>query len=241
MPQLGIPAANPAIEHGWAVFLLPYLEQDNLFKQYRFDRDWRAPQNLTVRETFLKVMACPSITATPRFRSTSSGGFTWRAVAGDYAVNNAIDLDLRDGLLNLIDNLGTASLPYQGAMPINQILRIADIRDGTSNTMPITEDAGRPQRWRAGKVVSGTTSGAGWADRDNEYITHGFQPAGTPSPGPCHTNCTNDNENYSFHIGGANGLFADGSVRFYRESMTIRIMGRIITRSGGEVVDANQL
>ena len=40
--KLGIPAATPAIEHGWAVWLLPYMEQDAIWRQYRIDKDWRA-------------------------------------------------------------------------------------------------------------------------------------------------------------------------------------------------------
>ena len=45
-------------------------------------------------------------------------------------------------------------------------------------------------------------SGSGWANRDNEYITHGFTYDGVNSPGPCPVNCTNNNEVYSFHPGG---------------------------------------
>jgi prepilin-type processing-associated H-X9-DG protein len=130
-------------------------------------------------------------------------------------------------------------VPYQGVMRGNFLARIADILDGTSNTLVITEDAGRPQIWRVGRLVAGRTSGAGWADRDNEFITHGFTSDGATDPGPCHTNCTNNNENYSFHIGGANGVFADGSVRFYSSSMSIRIMGRLITRAGRETVSGS--
>ncbi|HXG10331.1 MAG TPA: H-X9-DG-CTERM domain-containing protein [Gemmataceae bacterium] len=70
-------------------------------------------------------------------------------------------------------------------------------------------------------------------------MTHGFTTNGTSSPGPCHTNCTNSNENYSFHPGGANAVFADGSVRFLRDSMPIRIMGRLITRAGGETLSGS--
>jgi prepilin-type N-terminal cleavage/methylation domain-containing protein/prepilin-type processing-associated H-X9-DG protein len=245
MPQVGVPDVRPAaaLNHGWAIFLLPYLEQDNLYKQYRFDRDWRAPENQAVRETHLTVMICPSTPSGRRFDGpVSSGGFTWRAAAGDYGVNNAISDALRDGALNLTDNLGPAgSAAYHGVMRGNFLCRVANITDGTSNTVVLTEDAGRPALYRNGRVVgTSRVSGAGWADRDNEFITHGFTADGATQDGPCHTNCTNNNENYSFHNGGAHGVFADGSVQFLRSSMSIRIMGRLITRAGGEVVDGSQ-
>src|SRR5262245_21114790 len=36
VPQLGVPVGP---RHGWAVFMLPYIEQDSLFKKYRVDLD----------------------------------------------------------------------------------------------------------------------------------------------------------------------------------------------------------
>ena len=68
--------------------------------------------------------------------------------------------------------------------------------------------------------------------RANEYIVHGFSADGTTSPGPCHTNCTNNNEVYSFHTGGAMHVFADGSVHFIRASMDIRQFVKLVTRAG---------
>ncbi|HVK13536.1 MAG TPA: H-X9-DG-CTERM domain-containing protein [Gemmataceae bacterium] len=49
-------------------------------------------------------------------------------------------------------------------------------------------------------------------------------------------NCTNDHEVYSFHPGGANAVFADGSVRFLKASLDMRMFARMATRAGGEVV-----
>jgi len=40
---------------------------------------------------------------------------------------------------------------------------------------------------------------------------------------------------YSFHPGGVNVLFVDGSVRFVRESITFQTFAAIVTRSAGEV------
>jgi prepilin-type processing-associated H-X9-DG protein len=48
----------------------------------------------------------------------------------------------------------------------------------------------------------------------------------------------NANEISSFHPGGANVVFADGSVRFVREQIDIRILARLVTRAGGEVLSA---
>ena len=59
------------------------------------------------------------------------------------------------------------------------------------------------------------------------------------NPGPCHTNCTNANEVFSFHPGGANNLFADGSVRFIKETTAIQVYANLISRAGGEVVSAD--
>ena len=98
----------------------------------------------------------------------------------------------------------------------------ARITDGRSNTFLISEDAGRPDTWRNGKLTTpnGQASGAGWADDAAEYITHGAVADGSKQPGPCHSNCTNENEVYSFHnTAVANHVFADGSVHFIGQAM----------------------
>ena len=52
-------------------------------------------------------------------------------------------------------------------------------------------------------------------------------------------NCTNNGEIYSFHTGGANTLFGDGSVRLLRENISVGVMAALITRNGGEVINAD--
>ena len=51
-------------------------------------------------------------------------------------------------------------------------------------------------------------------------------------PGP-------DDEIFSFHPGGANILFGDGSVRFLKSTLNIVIQRSLITLNGGEVVSAD--
>jgi len=43
-------------------------------------------------------------------------------------------------------------------------------------------------------------------------------------------------ETYAFHPGGANILFADGSVHFLSDTTDIRIYARLVTRQGEEIV-----
>ncbi|MFQ3651854.1 MAG: H-X9-DG-CTERM domain-containing protein, partial [Gemmataceae bacterium] len=100
--------------------------------------------------------------------------------------------------------------------------------------------AQRQKSHRRGRLLTplGQNDG-GWADHDNEYIVHGFTTDGLTSPGPCHTNCTNNNENYAFHTGGANHVMADGSVRFISASMNIREFVKLITRIGEDLPNEN--
>jgi len=115
--------------------------------------------------------------------------------------------------------------------------------DGTSNTQMIAEDAGRPDRWRVGRLVSSNTANdGGWADLNSEYGLDGVRPdgtSGTPAENTCAINCDNNTETYSFHTGGANHVFGDGSVRFIRSSINIRTYAALMTATGGEV-NANE-
>jgi prepilin-type processing-associated H-X9-DG protein len=46
---------------------------------------------------------------------------------------------------------------------------------------------------------------------------------------------TNQNEAFSFHTGGINACFADGSVKFVKDSINGKTFASIISRSGGEL------
>ncbi|MCI0640315.1 MAG: DUF1559 domain-containing protein [Gemmataceae bacterium] len=228
LPKLGIPAG---VQHGWAVHMLPYIEQDNVYKLYRFDLDWRDAANQAARESPVAIFICPSA-PTRGLDSFSSSVFgTVRGAVSDYAPNNGINSALAP--LGLIQTVGN----YQGVLRVNLTLRTADILDGTSNTMLIAEIAGRPLRFKtSGQISGGRRVGGMWADREAEYITHGFDAKGEVSnpPGPCAVNCTNADEIFAFHTSGANILLGDGSVRFLSTSVSIRVVGATITRSGGE-------
>jgi len=231
---------GPGTEHAWAVFLLPFMEQNAARDRYSFQYNWNAPENKAGRDTPLPVMLCPSCpnsdTMHPQY--TESGV---QVTGGriDYTVVSDIHGSLR--VQGLIDDLSPASM-YLGAIRTNQIIGLATILDGTSNTLFVAEDAARPHWYKAGrKLFSQTASdrrpGGLWTHPDNNIRMDGYDSAGNTQFGPCGMNCTNSDEMYGFHTGGANIALCDGSARFLADQTDIRILARLITCAGGEVLD----
>jgi prepilin-type N-terminal cleavage/methylation domain-containing protein/prepilin-type processing-associated H-X9-DG protein len=211
-------------------FLFPYLEQQALFAQYRFDVNQSDEPNLTLVSTHqVKVLQCPA--ADQDFRPTPLGP----AACTDYAPTAGVDPVLAQG--GLADPVGD----YRGVMVQNSMTRLSDIRDGTSSTILVAECAGRNRRWQGRTQLTSPPYFAGgpWSTPSNPITIQGTTSDGASHPGPCAVNCTNQHEVYSFHAGGANALFADGSVHFLSEGINIRVLAALITRAGGEVVSAN--
>ncbi len=133
---------------------------------------------------------------------------------------------------------------------------IASITDGTSNTVMVGESCGRPVGYNHfrqvfrdsnGISVDGIINpahggGGAWADPYTYAHLAGSSPNGLRgvSNGTCLVNCTSDNELYSFHPGGVNLLFADGSVHFIKESINPKVVVYLICRADGSVISSDQ-
>jgi prepilin-type N-terminal cleavage/methylation domain-containing protein/prepilin-type processing-associated H-X9-DG protein len=145
---------------------------------------------------------------------------------------------------------------------------IAEATDGTSNTIAIGEDAGRDENFLSPYTElsqPGSDNRAGgpsgpnaakrywrWAEPDTGYGVSG-QPNNkwrpmketTPwqlPPGSLSTagnNAGANDELFSFHPGGVNCLFGDGSVRFIKDSVSVKTLRALVTLNGGEVTDAS--
>jgi prepilin-type processing-associated H-X9-DG protein len=65
-------------------------------------------------------------------------------------------------------------------------------------------------------------------------------PGGDPLyPGVAGNNAGANDEIFSYHPGGANILFGDGSVRFLKETTGVVILRNLVTASGGEVLSSD--
>jgi prepilin-type processing-associated H-X9-DG protein len=134
--------------------------------------------------------------------------------------------------------------------------RIVAVGDGTSNTVLFGECAGREDVYRQGRMVAPAQTNTGlpnvararggaWATNDNPFEIGGRTPwnltnplIGTAIPGPMKINNSNEWGHcyYSFHTGGANFAFADGSVRFQPDGTPLTTLVYQATRNGGEVI-----
>ena len=224
--------------HGFGPFLLPFIELEPLARIYRWEKRSQGPENQPVATTHLKVFQCPTAASDRRItkvedpQNYSYGG--WGATT-DYTGIKEIDARLVD--LRLVDRANE----YWGVLTTSLdntdfLTRIGDIKDGTANTILLAESAGRPTLWRAGRPVPEVyAKNAAWVG-GTLIFGQGSTPDGATKLGRCAINCTNDHEVYSFHPGGANAVFADGSVRFLKASLDMRMFARLATRAGGEVV-----
>ena len=232
-----------AVRHNWAAFLLPHIEQKNIYKKYDFNLTWRHEDNQEVVKTHIPTYKCPSVPG--RGLQLDPVSATKWAAPGDYAPPESIaDIAITSGRVPFAGN---------GSLERDNTVTIAEILDGTSMTFLLVECAGRPNHWIRGErgpaehspghgnfpVTNSRVRGAGWADDINSVPLHTFSKDGLTVPGNTAINATNNNEAFSFHPGSINISFCDGSVRTVSEDMDVKIYAALITRMGREVVSTD--
>jgi prepilin-type N-terminal cleavage/methylation domain-containing protein/prepilin-type processing-associated H-X9-DG protein len=237
------PRRNMAVgqRRGWGPAILPYVEQASLGGNYRLDCEFFAPENAANIIVPLKIFTCPSVPINPRTVPVSFtvSGVTVNSVgaAGDYFGANSFQSTLF-GNQALVSNVTVT------AMLDNVMRKITDITDGTSSTLLITEQAGRPDFYILGRRQASNTGQSAfnqwgpWAafqvSRFQQFGADGITADGPG--GNCTINCNNSQGPYAFHTGGTNAVFADGSVRFLRVGMHPNTLFAIVTCNGGEVI-----
>jgi prepilin-type N-terminal cleavage/methylation domain-containing protein/prepilin-type processing-associated H-X9-DG protein len=237
-------AANSA----WAVRILPYLEQDNLFKQYDLTKGSKdatpngsGPSNAQLVQTILTVFICPSTPsrgvyyAVPPVWPGYPPSPPYYAAPADYGPAASV-------ANNLAGYLGWPTTANRnGPFKPDANTKLLDITDGTSNTILLPEIAGKYKlfqtRGDTGQNLSLNNGGAGgWGDpTTGGNSLRGSDATGATQPGPCGINCSNDLGYYSFHSGGINAAFCDGSVRFVQAGIDINTLAGITTLANGEV------
>jgi len=237
------PVAAGTVRVRWTTFLLPYFEQDNIYKIYNQNVNWSDPANAAAVAIPLKVMQCPSAPNATRKDDNPDTYPSWnpKVATGDYSgIYFTTSAQTAPGILSKTDEV-----------------RLTDITDGLSNTIHLTESAGKADLYRAGRqVFSASTSnrvnGGGWCRPATDVPYPVGLAADGVSSGSQGINAANGfpltsypsaqfgtdgtGQLYAFHTGGVNALLGDGSVRFVKSSIQLATLQALISRSGGEVV-----
>jgi prepilin-type N-terminal cleavage/methylation domain-containing protein/prepilin-type processing-associated H-X9-DG protein len=228
-PKARWDAPNPAtfsLQYGWPYQILPYIEQDNLYKAVNSATTGTA-FNAAIG-SLVSIYVCPS---DPRSAGISGSGITSSGQASSVGLIWYMGVTGSDP-----DKSLQTSGPTNGIFDVTSTgMRITDIIDGSSNTLMVGE---RPP---AGDLGWGWW---GYSDYDNLlstqqiWVPDQYSPCPSPGlfvPGKSNGPCAGDSNHFwSPHTNGANWLFGDGAVRFLPYSaqpLTIPLA----TRAGGEV------
>lgn len=187
------------LDYSWTYSVLPYLEQGNLYQQIDASVPWHAAKNLSAAHTTLPIMRCPSSLVEFEGDSDYSGimGTVMETIPGEppSGVFN------RGALLSLrYDEIGS--------------VRLADVTDGTSQTLCIAESADFLSS-ESGFWISGVNT-----------ISHDKGSVNSHRNGI-----------FSQHRIGAYAAKLDGSVSLLSNEVEPTVIGALCTRAGNEIVN----
>jgi prepilin-type N-terminal cleavage/methylation domain-containing protein/prepilin-type processing-associated H-X9-DG protein len=244
---------RPALGTNLWVELLPFFEQDNLYKKWDYydNRNNVAGGRDATQAQVIKILLCPSDPLPePVAELTAANSLTPPWAWGFYGMSsyggNAGKRSVKAG--NPPDYTG---MTRDGIFFIDSSLRFADISDGTSNTFLFGERYHRDPQYdlQHNLFWPGTSSMAQWGRWG--YVANagvmGNVTLSTPAPInyqmlPGGDFFAVENRVCAFgsgHPGGANFAFADGSVRFLSDSTPLPTLQALSTRAGGEVIWAD--
>lgn len=242
-----IPPARPADNFlTWTVFIMPYMEANNLYQQFDIQGLY-AVQNPDTTRVGLPVLFCPS-RRSPEFLSEFESNGEIIGSVGDYAGNAGtekyydIDEHTWAGFEDTVDGVFNSGLAAQNRVSGGRLVAgergrysFRDIIDGQSNTIFLGEKAvssdhlGEPGGWGDGCIYSGSQPGTFMRLGGIGLPIASQRKLPTPGPGSVPVFG-------SYHPAGSNFSMGDGSTHFIPAATDEDVLRRLCSRNDGEVV-----
>jgi prepilin-type N-terminal cleavage/methylation domain-containing protein len=244
------PCGIQSNQMSWAVMLLPFIEQNNLYAQFSFNAgNWRLHgRNAAVKGVQITTYQCPSATddtlfsrypidsSDPLLQETDVRTLHYHAVLGPTGINT-----LTGQQYQVLTNPNTVygQVALQGAFGssarsstnVNFIIpgnnRISAMTDGTSNTLMLGEFSWKGYQFWRSWIRGWWGDGNGTLLYTSKNVTN---PINSRFSSPW-----NDASFGSQHSGGAQFARGDGSVQFVANSVDMNVYRSIGSRDGGEV------
>ena len=214
--------------HSFASLLLPYLEQGTVSEEINYNVSALAPANRTMASQILPFYRCPSYAG----KDFSDDPLYVTTVGYDkFAIRNYVTLGART-VMGL-----SGAVPAEGVMFPGSKIGFRDVLDGTASTIAFAET----REQRSSVWIDGTSAAvaARWTDLTSPtFAGNTVSINHTPYfPGGVFPNSIGQAYGpSSFHPGGAQHAFVDGSVQFLTDSLDATAYDALTTRAGGEAI-----
>lgn len=214
--------------HSFASLLLPYLEQANLADAINYNVSALDPANRNIASQIPPFYRCPSYAGKAYSEDPL---YVTTAGYNRFAIRNYAVLGART-VIGL-----SGAMPADGLMFPGSRTGFRDVPDGTSNTIAFAET----REERSAVWIDGTSAAlaARWTDLTSPTLAGNTVSINyTPYfPGGVFPNSIGQAYGpSSFHPGGAQHAFVDGSVTFLSQTMDVTVYDALTTRAGGDVV-----
>lgn len=223
----------------WGAAILPGLEQQALYDRIDQNQPYLAGSNLTPGRTVLPVFLCPSSPCEEPLRPNGDTPYsTTKYARSDYGGNWG-ERSLRCyPNTNCPNNYGNGDSFGRGVLLFSSEPQISmnEITDGSTQTIMVGEGPDAMHGiWIGHKDVWDQS-----APLDAQVSTKPTWPSCDMSLQSLYGNaCDYGQEYHSYHPGGAHFLFVDGSVYLLANTLDIKVLAALLSRKGGEVIDAN--
>jgi len=244
---------------GWGFFayLLPYLEQDPLYRTINFSLPITDPANAAARAGLVPVYVCPSDIPAPKLVDiTDSGDHTTLSAAA--MQGNTPTVLAQGGVVSYVGCIGGGNPAHAPAytaryeeQPFNGMFHrhsrnlgvtVHEIIDGTSNTIGIGERMSRHTE----NTWLGVVPGQELVYSRSSIMYDPARPSRNARPAICaigvHVRSSGPSPTgspggfASPHSNGTNFMNMDGSVRIITENVQIETFRALATRNGNEVI-----